>query len=340
MKPTMHTEKNYSLKPYHTFAVDALAKYFVRAESIKDISMILSDRIYKDERKLILGGGSNILFTKDYDGLVLNPAIKGISVIDKRSGYLIVKAGAGENWDEFVEWTVENNLGGLENLSLIPGNVGACPVQNIGAYGVEAGNLIERVECIDIMTGQELSFSGKECNFGYRSSIFKQEFRNRLIITAVYFKLAIDPVFVTHYGQLKQEIELLGGLSLIKVRQAVINIRQSKLPDPMEIPNAGSFFKNPVVDPDNARKLKSHYPEIVCFQEADGRVKIAAGWLIEYLGWKGKAYGGAGVHKKQALVLVNHNNATGNEILELAGLIYQSVKNEFGIELEFEVNVI
>ena len=336
----MELNQHYSLKSYNTFAIDVLAKYFISPSTVEEILDALSNDMAKGEKKLILGGGSNILFTGDFDGLVIHPDLKGKSIIEKSGGQVLVQAMAGENWDEFVAWTVDHSFAGLENLSLIPGTVGACPVQNIGAYGVEAGDLIEKLVAVEISTGKIVEFSRADCKFAYRNSIFKQEIKNQFIITSVFFRLNLNPVFNTHYGQLGEELIKLGPVSLSTVRQAVIHIRQSKLPDPESIPNAGSFFKNPFVPAEKARRLKTKFPDMISYPDETGFVKLAAAWLIDHLGWKGKIINGAGVHDKQALVLVNHHQANGHQILELASKIKESVYKEFEVELEFEVNII
>jgi UDP-N-acetylmuramate dehydrogenase len=336
----MEIKENYPLKSLNTFAIDIKSKFYAAPSSIVELTELLSISIYKPLKKLIIGGGSNLLFTKDFDGMVIHPILKEKTIIEKSAEYIIVKAGAGENWDEFVQWTVENSIAGIENLSLIPGTIGACPVQNIGAYGVEVGDLIEKVEAIEIESGTIREFANNECKFGYRESIFKQELKGRYIITSGFFKLALRPDFKINYGALKEELAKFDEISLSTVRQAIINIRESKLPNPVASPNAGSFFKNPSVSKELADDLKSKFPEMVSYTNTDGSVKLAAGWLIDRLGWKGKTLNDAGVHEKQALVLVNKGNATGNQILELASKIKKSVFQTFGVELEYEVNIV
>jgi UDP-N-acetylmuramate dehydrogenase len=336
----MDLKSNFPLKAFNSLGIDVKAKLFAEPVTFDELIKILKEPDLKKERKLILGGGSNVLFISDFDGLVIHPQLFEKTIIEKKANYVIVNAQAGEIWDSFVEWTIHYSFAGLENLSLIPGTVGACPVQNIGAYGVEVGDLIEKVEAIEIETGKIRRFSNEECKFGYRNSIFKNEIKDQYIITSVYFKLSQIPEFKINYGALKDELANSGQINLKTVRQAIINIRQSKLPDPKLIPNAGSFFKNPSIPKEIADNLKLKYPEMVCYNNSDGTVKVAAGWLIEYLAWKGKTHHGAGVHEKQALVLINKNFATGKEILELANKIKESIILTFGIELEFEVNVI
>jgi UDP-N-acetylmuramate dehydrogenase len=337
----MHIEKHISLKPFNTFAIDVEAESLAIAESAVEIQGLLSKQEYFNKKKLVLGGGSNVLFLNHFDGLIIQPAINEKTIVSCNDDSVIVKAGAGENWDNFVQWTINHSFGGLENLSLIPGNVGACPIQNIGAYGVEASDFIHKVEAIRISDGTLACFSQKECRFGYRESIFKQEFKNLYIITHVYFKLNSSPVYKTHYGSVAEEIKKIGQpVNLHSIRTAIISIRQSKLPDPEILPNAGSFFKNPVISVSKADDLKKAYPGIVCYDSIPGKVKIAAGWLIDFLGWKGKEHKGAAVHQHQALVLINKKNASGIEILELANEIKRSVLQTFGIDLEFEVNIV
>ncbi len=336
----MEILRNYSLKEKNTFAIDANAKLFVAPKTINELQAVLADDILKKEPLLILGGGSNMLFVSDFDGLVVHPNLHGKGIIKETEDEVWVKAHAAEDWDEFVAWNVNLGYGGLENLSLIPGSVGACPVQNIGAYGVEVAELIENVDAIEISTGKLHEFSNAECEFGYRNSVFKNKLKGEFIIISVTFKLQKYPEFKTHYGAVNAELEKIGNVSLASVRQAVINIRESKLPKPEITPNAGSFFKNPVVNMEKFIALKEEYSEIVAYQIDEDSYKLAAGWMIDYLDWKGKTFKGAAVHEKQALVLVNKNNATGNEVVELAKKIQRSVNDLFGVSLEFEVNLI
>jgi len=336
----MEVYRNFSLKKYNTFGIEAFAKYFVAPSNISELENILRDVDFKSESKLILGSGSNMLFINNFDGIVIHPGIMGKSLVTENKDEIIIKANAGENWDELVEWTVEKGFGGLENLSLIPGTVGACPIQNIGAYGVEVADCIDKVEVMDISSCKIKEFTNADCKFGYRNSIFKSQFKNQTIITAVYFKLSKNPTLKTHYGSVEDELKKMGEISLSNVRKAIINIRESKLPNPIEIPNAGSFFKNPMISAEHAALLKQEFPEISSYKTETSDVKLAAGWMIDYLGWKGKTLGGAGVHEKQALVLVNKNNATGDQIIKLAEKIKENVFQTFGVKLEFEVNII
>jgi UDP-N-acetylmuramate dehydrogenase len=332
--------RKISLRKYNTFGLDYKADRFLSVKSEKEIIEVLKTGILLDETLLVLGGGTNLLFISDFSGIIIHSAIEGISIEEEHADYVIVSSGAGMKWDSFVEWTVNQGYGGLENLSYIPGTVGASPVQNIGAYGSEVKDTIEMVRAITLADSTIREFNNKECMFGYRDSIFKRDLKGKYIITRVYFRLKTRPVLNTGYGSLKQEAEKLGALSLETVREAVINIRKSKLPDPEIIGNAGSFFKNPVVQAQVADTLKSKYTGLPCYNDTAGYVKIAAGWLIDQCGWKGKRIGDAGVHDMQALVLVNHGKATGKEILELSAAIRKSVFDKFGIELQREVEVI
>ncbi|MDF1548059.1 MAG: UDP-N-acetylmuramate dehydrogenase [Bacteroidales bacterium] len=332
--------ENYSLKERNTFNVDANARYFISPGSLADLIEIINftDSLGKDI--FVLGGGSNVLFINDFNGLIIHPQLFGIEIVNEKDNGVLVKAAASENWDSFVEWTVNNGYCGLENLSLIPGTVGACPVQNIGAYGVEVAESIEKVEAIEILTSKVQTFTNLDCKFGYRNSIFKNELKNKFIITNVYFKLSKIPVLKTHYGAIENELNRMGEVNLINIRQAIIKIRESKLPDPEKIPNAGSFFKNPVITKQHYLSLKKKYPEMVAYQAENNQFKIAAGWMIDKLDWKGKQLNGAAVHENQALVLVNKQNASGKDIFELGKCIQKSVSLAFDINLEFEVNVI
>jgi UDP-N-acetylmuramate dehydrogenase len=291
---------------------------------------------------LVLGSGSNILFTSNFKGTILYPEISGIKIEDKdlNKGEVIVSAGAGINWDDFVAWTVDNGFGGLENLSLIPGKVGATPVQNIGAYGVEVKDQIVSVRTLIVNDGSIRVFENNECEFGYRNSIFKRREKGRYLVTRVYYRLAINPQMNLIYDSLKEEVNKIGTETLQNTRQAVINIRRNKLPDPEIIGNAGSFFKNPVVNKSVAGSLKNRYPDLPVYPDQEGYIKLASGWLIDRCGWKGKRRGDAGVHEKQALVLVNYGKATGKEILDLSEEIKESVRDKFGIDLEREVEVV
>jgi UDP-N-acetylmuramate dehydrogenase len=339
----MNVQENFSLKKLNTFGIEAKAKYFIAFHSIEELKTILSLPEYKNEKLLILGGGSNLLFTSDFfDGLVLQNKIKGIEIIKESNDEVIIKSGAGENWHELVLYAISKNWGGMENLSLIPGTVGAAPMQNIGAYGVEIKDFFVSLEAYEIATGNLKTFFLEECAFGYRSSIFKHEAKGKYIICAVSFKLSKKPSFNTSYGAIADTLKEMGVTqpSVKTISDAVIHIRQTKLPDPKVIGNAGSFFKNPEIPVFSFEKIKSDYPEVPSYPTVSGMTKVPAGWLIEKCGWKGKVVGHTGVHKNQALVLVNYGEAKGEEIKTLSIEIQKSVKAKFGIELEAEVNFI
>lgn len=337
----MNILENISLKPYNTFHIDAAACYFCDFSSVDELKQVLSDKKFKDTPKLVIGGGSNMLLTKNYEGLVLRNNIKGIELIKEDKEHYYVKAGAGEVWHEFVMHCIEHNYAGVENMSLIPGNVGAGPLQNIGAYGVELKDTFHELEAIKFSDLGLQTFSNADCKFGYRESVFKNELKGQFIITAVTFKLSKQPKFNTSYGAIEKELEAMGvkERTIKDISRAVINIRSSKLPDPAQIGNAGSFFKNPEIAQDKFENLKARFPEIVAYPQK-GTVKLAAGWLIEQCGWKGKTFGDAGVHKNQALVLVNYGKASGKEIYDLSQRIMDSVNEKFGVKLEREVNIV
>jgi UDP-N-acetylmuramate dehydrogenase len=338
----MEFKENYSLKNLNTFGINAYCRYFTEFDTIDSLKETLEHQIAKTHQKLILGGGSNILFTKDFDGIVLKNNISGIEKIKEDENHIYIKAGAGVNWHSFVMYCIENNLAGVENLSLIPGNTGASPMQNIGAYGVEVKDVIESVHGIFTDDLKEFSLTNSACKFAYRESIFKHELKNKAIITHVIYRLNKTPKFNTSYGAIEQELEKMGikDLSIKAVSDAVCNIRRSKLPNPAEIGNAGSFFKNPTVNKTTFEKLKTQFTDIPNYPQADGSIKLAAGWLIEQCGWKGFKKDDFGVHKLQALVLVNYGNAKGGDIYRLSEDILQSVKEKFGVTLEREVNII
>ena len=291
---------------------------------------------------MILGGGSNVLFTKDFDGLVLKNGIKGMNVVKEDADHVYVEAGAGENWHGFVMHCIEQGLAGLENLSLIPGNVGASPMQNIGAYGVEIKDAFYELEALHMKDLASVRFNNGACEFGYRESVFKHQYKDQFTILSVIYRLNKQPHFNTSYGAIGQELERMGvkELSIRSISDAVIHIRSSKLPNPAEIGNAGSFFKNPEVTLEKYESLKAAFSEIVAYPLPHNRYKLAAGWLIEQYGWKGYRNGDAGVHAKQALVLVNYGHAKGEEIVELSWKVVESVKEKFGVTLEREVNII
>lgn len=331
---------NISLKKYNTFGLNIKADRLITFVHEENAIHFFRQEKLSDQNYLIIGKGSNLLFTGDFHGTVIRPEIEGISLEEKKSDNVVVSCGAGVIWDRLVESTVNNGLGGLENLSLIPGLVGASPVQNIGAYGVEVKNSIEKVRAISIEDGSIREFSNEECAFGYRSSIFKKELKGRYMITKVFFRLSTKPKLCLEYGSLKEEVSKLGSMSLGNIRKIVIKIRETKLPDPDHLGNAGSFFKNPVISVSSANKLKSEYPGLPTFSDPTGDIKLPAGWLIEQCGWKGRRIGDAGVHDKQALVLVNHGKASGMELFNLSEEIRRSVAARFGISLEREVEII
>jgi UDP-N-acetylmuramate dehydrogenase len=336
----MHLQENYPLRHLNTFGIDATAHYYADFSDVAELKSLLSAESTKALPKLILGGGSNILFTKDVDGLVLRNTIKGIEKVQEDADTVYIKAGAGEVWHELVLFAIDRGYGGIENLSLIPGSVGAGPMQNIGAYGVELKDVFHELEALHIGSGEIRTFSNAECRFGYRDSIFKKEARGQYVITSVTFRLSKSPVINTSYGAIETELKAMSVTrpGIREVSQAVINIRRSKLPDPAQTGNAGSFFKNPEIPAAQFEALRAQHPSITGYPTPGG-VKVAAGWLIEQCGWKGKQIGQAGVHKNQALVLVNYGGAKGSEVLEIARSIQQSVKERFGIMLEMEVNI-
>ncbi|MFK5880082.1 MAG: UDP-N-acetylmuramate dehydrogenase [Flavobacteriaceae bacterium] len=335
----MKIQQNISLKQYNTFGIDAKASRFVSVNSIADLLEVLS----KEKDLFVLGGGSNLLLTGNLKTLTLHIDLKGIDIIEETENDVFVKAHAGENWHEFVLWCIENNFGGLENLSLIPGNVGTSPIQNIGAYGVEMKDCFHKLKAIEIATQKQRVFTKDECEFGYRNSVFKNELKGKYIITSVIFKLTKKNHKLNYsYGAIQTELEKRGieEPTIKHISEVVINIRNSKLPNPKEIGNSGSFFKNPVISNSKFKELKNKYQTIPSYQISETEVKIPAGWLIEKCDFKGKRFGDAGVHDKQALVLVNYGNATGQEIYALAQNIQQTVLDTFGIDLAIEVNII
>ncbi|HEX7584017.1 MAG TPA: UDP-N-acetylmuramate dehydrogenase [Prolixibacteraceae bacterium] len=332
---------DFQLKKHHTFGTDATTKYYFEFTEIEDLAGFLAtNKDWPNWPVLILGEGSNLLFVKDFQGLVINPNIPGINIAHEDRNNVWLEVGSGVVWDDLVEYAVSIGFGGIENLSLIPGKVGAAAVQNIGAYGMEIQNRIESVTGFDLLTQTEYSIGVVDCQYAYRDSIFKNQLKDRFIITGVIFKLDKFPEFILNYGDLKTEVEKLGAVNLRNIRQTVIRIRESKLPDPKVAGNAGSFFKNPVIETGQAEMLLAKYPNMPHYPATEGKTKLAAGWLIEQCGWKGFRRGDAGVHEKQALVLVNYGNATGKEIFDLSEEIRQSVIEKFGVELEREVNMI
>jgi UDP-N-acetylmuramate dehydrogenase len=335
-------QKDFSLKKFNTFGIDAKAKFFIEISSIEELRNILQSPDYQGVNKLFLGGGSNILLTKNYDGLVIKINIEGILVIKQDSENIWIKSGAGIIWHDLVMFCVANNYAGMENLSLIPGTVGAAPMQNIGAYGVEIKDIFEELEALNLETFEIEKFDLKTCNFGYRESIFKHEAKGKYVIVNVTFRLNKTPKFYVEYGAIKDTLSEMSikELSIKAISDAVIHIRQSKLPNPAEIGNAGSFFKNPEISVTHFVTLKEKYPTIPSYPINETTVKVPAGWLIEQAGWKGKRLGEIGVHAKQALVLVNYGNGKGLKIKELAEKIQESIFEKFGIKLSVEVNFV
>jgi len=336
----VHLSHNFSLKDNNTFGIPALAKHYLTVDSSDEIiSFFRENPLAMNESRLFLGAGSNILFVSDFNGLVIHPEISGIRLISENEDNAIIEAGAGEVWDHFVAYCVEKGWYGVENLSLIPGNIGAVPVQNIGAYGIEAESVILEVKGIDLNSLENKSFTKEECNFSYRNSIFKEILKEQFLVTSVVFVLSKHPNFQLKYGALEAEVNKFGEINLLNVRKAVIAIRESKLPDPLKVGNAGSFFKNPIVSDATAVELKKRYPELPVYPVGSGQVKIAAGWLIEKAGWRGKSAGNTAVHDKQALVIINTGGATGKEILNLSEMIVTDVLQKFNVQLEREVQV-
>jgi UDP-N-acetylmuramate dehydrogenase len=337
----MTIQNNFSLKRYNTFGIEAKAKQFVAVHSLEDLKTVLQQN--KSEPKFVLGGGSNMLLTRDIQALVIHIDLKGKKVLKEDADFVWVESQAGENWHEFVLWTIDQNFGGLENMSLIPGNVGTTPVQNIGAYGTEIKDTFVSCDAMTIATQEIKTFNKDACHFGYRESIFKHEAKDQFIITSVIFKLTKrNHKINTSYGDITKELEKqnVSSPTLKDVSNAVIAIRQSKLPDPAALGNSGSFFKNPIIPKEQYEKVHALHPEMPHYTVSETEVKVPAGWLIEKAGFKGKRFGDAGIHKNQALVLVNYGNATGQEILAVSRDIQTTVLKEFGIAIEAEVNVI
>jgi UDP-N-acetylmuramate dehydrogenase len=328
--------QNQSLKKYHTFGTDAICKGLIEIYSVQDIYEFL---VMEQSKFLVLGGGSNVLFLKDFDGHVLRNQIKGIEIIDEDQSQVLVKVGAGEIWHQFVMWTVAHSLWGIENLALIPGSVGAAPMQNIGAYGVEQNVCFHSLNAIEVASGTSQVFFKEDCKFGYRESIFKNEQKNKYIITHVSYMLSKIPNPILNYADVSARVGDDHRYDIQKISETIIAIRQEKLPDPKIIGNAGSFFKNPVIERATFDHLQAQYPHISCYPSGD-KVKIAAAWLIDQCGFKGKTVGNTGSYKNQALVIVNHGNANGSEIFEYAQSIQKAVNEKFGIDLEMEVNLI
>jgi len=337
----MIISSDFSLKKYNTFGIDAKASTFVSVTNETELAEILQK--HHSEKPFILGGGSNMLLTKDIDRLVIHVNLKGKSILETNDDYALVNAQAGENWHEFVLWSIDQQLGGLENLSLIPGNVGTTPIQNIGAYGVEIKDTFVSCRAMNIATQEIVTFDKAQCQFGYRESIFKNQEKDRFVILSVTFKLTRNHHKInTSYGAIEAELTRhnITHPTIKDVSNAVIAIRQSKLPDPKELGNSGSFFKNPVIPKAAYDKIQSQYPDMPHYTVSETEVKVPAGWLIEQAGFKGKRFGDAGIHQHQALVLVNYGNATGAEILAVSKNIQKTIFEKFGIAIEAEVNII
>ncbi len=336
----MNLQKNFNLKRLNTFGISVNAENFLDVGNEDDLREILVFHKYKNQPKFILGGGSNILLTKDIESLTIKISIPGIKIIDEDDESVIIEAGGGVVWQNLVDYCINNNFGGIENLSLIPGTVGAAPIQNIGAYGQELKDVLQSLNGIHTADGEEKSFTNNECEFGYRNSIFKKDLKNKFIITAVKLKLRKNPVINLSYGNLRDEIEKLNlaNITIKDVSSVVCSIRKNKLPNPSVIGNAGSFFKNPEVSADFFYNLKQDFPDLVGYETNNG-FKLAAGWLIDKCGWKGKRIGDAGIHERQALVLVNFGNASGADVFNLSKEVKKSVKEKFGVDLEYEVNI-
>ena len=337
----MEILNNFSLKNYNTFGIEAKAEQFVAVHTVSELKSILEQN--KNQKKFVLGGGSNMLLTKNIEALVIHIDLKGKKLLKEDADFVWVESQAGENWHQLVLWAIDQNFGGLENMSLIPGNVGTTPVQNIGAYGTEIKDTFVSCDAINIENQEMRTFSKEECNFGYRESIFKNEVKDQYIITSVVFKLTKQNHKInTSYGDITAELAKnnITTPRLKDVSNAVIAIRKSKLPDPAELGNSGSFFKNPVLLKSDFKTIHQKFPEMRFFDISETEVKVPAGWLIEQAGLKGKRFGDAGVHKNQALVLVNYGNATGQEILDVSKTVQDTVFNTFGIHIEAEVNII
>lgn len=332
---------DYSLKEHNTFGIDVRAAHYLSFTDVDEfVTWFRTNKSLQHKPRLFIGSGSNLLFTEDFNGVVIEPRSEAITVVEENEEFVFVEAGAGLEWDDFVAYCVARGWGGVENLSLIPGKVGSAPVQNIGAYGVEAEAVVDVVEGIELESLTKRTITAKACHFGYRDSIFKNDLRGKFLITSVRFRLSKKPVFNVRYGDVSIEVERLGGESLENIRQAIVSIRESKLPDTAVFGNAGSFFKNPVVAKVKVDTLKTEFPDMPVYSIGEDQAKLAAGWLIDQAGWKGKSVGNAAVHDKQALVLINKGGASGKEIFALSELILSDVQAKFGVTLEREVNVI
>lgn len=338
----LNIQQNVSLKPYNTFGIEAMAKLFTTIRSVDDFRALAQEKLYTENEKLIIGGGSNILFTKNFEGLVIKNELKGMRIVFEDEEWAHVNVAAGEVWHDFVMWCIEHGLAGLENLSLIPGCVGASPMQNIGAYGVEIKECFVELEAYSMKKAERKVFTNVECRFGYRESVFKHEHKNQFLITSVTYRLSKKPRLNTSYGAIGAELQAMkiSSPGIKDVSEAVIHIRKSKLPDPQVTGNAGSFFKNPEVSAETYHTLNARFSNLVAYPLPDGRYKLAAGWLIEQCGLKGFEMNGAAVHDKQALVLVNKRNCRGEDVFNLSTHVLQKVFDKFGVTLEREVNII
>ncbi|MDD4198153.1 MAG: UDP-N-acetylmuramate dehydrogenase [Paludibacter sp.] len=337
---TMHFYQNHSLLNYNTFGLDVKTKYFFEFYSEEDLKEVLQHNYVRDNPLLVIGQGSNLLFLNDFDGVVLHSAIRGIQVVEETEDAIIIEVGSGVIWDDLVGYCVKQGWSGIENLSLIPGETGAAAIQNIGAYGVEIKDVVQKIKAIRIADGQSSVFEQEECHYAYRESIFKKTLKGQYVVTSVIIRLSREPIFNLSYNHLEKEVLKNGVINLENIRNTIIQVRESKLPDPKILGNAGSFFMNPVVTRAKYEALQSQFPEMPHFFVSEQEEKIPAGWLIEQCGWKGRTIGKVGVHAKQALVLINCGGAKGKEIADLAHQIQQSVAEKFGIALTPEVNFI
>lgn len=331
---------NFSLREYNTFGIDAKATFFCEFESVDDLKKLLNESFVLANRHLVIGQGSNLLFLNDFDGVVFHSAMRDVVVLEQTDESVLLEVGSGLVWDDLVGYCVEHGWAGIENLSLIPGETGAAAVQNIGAYGVEVREVVQKVKGVDIASSEERIFDISECGYGYRQSVFKKELKGRYILTSVVIRLSLHPVFNLSYQHLEQAVLEQGAINLANIRKTIIAVRESKLPDPKVLGNAGSFFMNPVVEKSLYMSLLEKYPSMPHYPVSEEEEKIPAGWLIEQCGWKGQSLGKVGVHEKQALVLINKGGAKGKDVVLLAGRIQESVREKFGIELVPEVNYI
>ena len=336
----MIIKENYSLQAHHTFHLPIKSRWYIEYESIEELKKILKEDLLQKHSFLHIGGGSNLLFIQDYNGVILHSGIQYIDILEEKDDSILLKVGSGMIWDDFVKYCVNNNWGGTENLSMIPGEVGASAVQNIGAYGAEVKDIIENVNTIEIATGHERTFKNMDCKYNYRESVFKKELKGKYIVTSVEYRVRKNPVFNLSYGNLKEALSNYDTITLQNIREAVMTIRESKLPDPNTFGNAGSFFMNPIISLKQYKKLHEKYPDMPHYPIDDKHVKVPAGWMIDRCGWKGKEHGGAAVYDKQSLVLINKNDATPKDVIELSQQIQKSVKDTYDITIYPEVNFI